>query len=230
MRVTDTRTRVREIARARLANGLPVSPSEIRRALGRGSYSTICDELERLQKELLATADERPAGADAPPSSPTSVAVDWVASARLLGQQLDQAHAERREAERQLRLARQQLHEARVEQASLLLRVQQLEQEAAALAQANAALRQAQDKQAQEMQAREALVLEQFRGLQNRMMLLVDNAQQAVTARMRELKEQVEGVHLRESAFKQQISALREENARLRGRLEALQNTGDALG
>jgi predicted nucleic acid-binding Zn-ribbon protein len=225
MPVTDTRARIREIARARVANQLPLRPSDIRRELGRGSYSTICDELARFQKELASAAAANSAHASTESVSQLRAQspVDWVAAARALGEQLDKANDERRQLQRQLHEAQQLLHERQVENTALTLRLQQLEREAAALASANAALREAHSRLSEEMSAREALVVEQFRGLQSRMMQLVDSAHQAVTARMRELQEQIDGVHLRESAFKQQISALREDNARLRGQIEALQ-------
>jgi hypothetical protein len=81
-RISDTRARVRALAEQYAARGEEPSPTAIRRALGRGSASTVVDELRRWREDTAKPAPPQPP-APSPATHPTAAEVPSALAALL---------------------------------------------------------------------------------------------------------------------------------------------------
>jgi hypothetical protein len=185
-RKSETRERVRELADELASQGVVPSSRKILEMLGKGSLSTITDELELWQ---LGPAP-RPTSLKQPAAAPPIATPELGALAPMLEHLTSQT-------------------------AKLLANNEQMAEELSAIRDELAQLKKTHEEQL-------ATAYMRYEAVQRHALLQVDEARQNTG----QLRERVSSLSLeldtREMAHSGKLQAVREENARLRGMLEAL--------
>jgi len=198
-RVSETRTRVREIARTLSDAGQEVSSLKILDILGSGSLSTITDELKKMEAERTASsAYEHPPTAGAipqqvaPPSPAPAVTAAPPITAENLAEALQAAAAPFLETIEKLY---SEVTELRVELSSV------------------------RSSNAEQL----ALAYQRYEAVQRHAMLQIDEARQTAAELRHRLATVTADVEAREDAQRNKMQLLRDENVRLKAKVEVLQ-------
>jgi hypothetical protein len=193
-RKSETRERVRQVAEELAAQGIVPTSRKLLELLGKGSLSTITDELELWQRGPASANRPEKAGAlELPP--PAAEFGGAFPLLELQGRQIAQLLVNNEKTTNELEAIRIEL----------------------------ISLRKTHEEQL-------AIAYNRYEAVQRHALLQVDEARQNAAQLRERVKQLTSELDTREMAHSGKLQSVREENARLRGMLEAVGLSGDMVG